>query len=250
MNISNIYTEVLTAINAVSKTEAAAFWHDYLYKHNATGNEIRNSSMFRGDIATILFALKADIEEELKKADSKKNGKTNFNAVKRFMKMCEKYGSEHKEYCCFAYEREGHYFATNAYCFYVSNSPDGLTFLPEGSEELYEDFGNNMYKNIVNFKTDGTTYEIPYTIAQLKAWKKAQGKNKKPFSIGYPLPKYGKQEQGYAAINVDYLIAAMEITGSNILLTNDKDHMAMENDRGDRVGIMVVYGKSPEFEKI
>jgi hypothetical protein len=51
-------------------------------------------------------------------------------------------------------------------------------------------------------------------------------------------------------VNIDYLIMAMEITGSDTLLTNDKYHMAMENADGDRVGMMCVRGTSPEFQKI
>ena len=43
---------------------------------------------------------------------------------------------------------------------------------------------------------------------------------------------------------------AMEITGSDTLLTDDKYYMAMENENGDRVGIMCVKGKSPDFQKI
>jgi hypothetical protein len=51
-------------------------------------------------------------------------------------------------------------------------------------------------------------------------------------------------------VNVDYLILAMEITGSDMLLTNDKQQMAMENENGDRVGMMCVRGTSPEFQVI
>ena len=51
-------------------------------------------------------------------------------------------------------------------------------------------------------------------------------------------------------MNIDYLILAMEITGSDTLLTDGKYHMAMENSDGDRVGMMCVRGMSPEFQKI
>lgn len=84
----------------------------------------------------------------------------------------------------------------------------------------------------------------------MKAWKKSNGKQKIPFSIGYALPPDRDGEQYYAAVSVDYLILAMEITGSDTLLTDDKYHMAMENSDGDRVGMMCIRGTSPEFQVI
>ena len=251
MTTSNIYVEVLNALSALEKTEAAEFWHDYLRKENRTGNEIRNTAIFKGDAATILYALKVDLEEDLRAEYAKKNGRKNYAAVKRFMKMCHDKYAQNKPSISVAHERNGRYFACTAFNFYISDSKDGLTFAPPERREEYENGIDSLYDNIANhFDTNGTAYKIPYTVAQLKAWKKTHGKQKIPFSIGYPLPRSRNGEQYYAAVNVDYLILAMEITGSDTLLTDDKSHMAMENENGDRVGMMCVQGKSPEFQVI
>lgn len=251
MTTANIYVEVLNALSALEKTEAAEFWHDYLRKENRTGNEIRNTSIFKGDVATILYALKVDLEEDLRAEYAKKNGRKNYSAVKRFMKMCHDKYAQNKPSLSVAHEREGRYFACTAYTFYISDSKDGLTFAPPERKEEYENGIDSLYDNIANqFDTNGTAYKIPYTVAQLKAWKKSNGKLKIPFSVGYALPPDRNGEQYYAAVNVDYLILAMEITGSDMLLTNDKQQMAMENENGDRVGMMCVRGTSPEFQVI
>lgn len=253
MTTEKIYTEILKAISALGKTDATEFWSNYLRKENCTSDAIRNSStIFAGDVATILYALKLDIEEDMRVEQAKKNGKKNYSAVKRFMKMCENKMSVVKPNFSVAHQREGKYFACNGEAFYMSSSPDGLTFAPEErKEEYYEKDIDNLYDNIAHhFDTNGTAYKIPYTVAQLKAWKKTNGKRRIPFSIGYALPTGRYGEQFYAAVNVDYLIMAMEITGSDTLLTDDKYYMAMENENGDRVGILCVKGKSPDFQEI
>ncbi|MDE7122040.1 MAG: hypothetical protein K2O42_07765, partial [Oscillospiraceae bacterium] len=175
----------------------------------------------------------------------------NYAAVKRFMKMCERKMHSTKPALSVAHERNGKFFACTAYNFYISNSPDGLTFAPKECKEEYETGIDSLYDNIANhFDTSGTAYKIPYTVTQLKAWKKSLGKKTQPFSIGYKLPVTRNGEQHYAAVNVDYLILAMEITGSDTLLTDDKYHMAMENENGDRVGILCINGTSPDFQEI
>lgn len=252
MTTEKIYAEILEVISALGKTDAAEFWANYLRKENCTGDTIRNTStIFAGDVATILYALKADLEEDMRAEQAKKNGKKNYSAVKRFMKMCEKEMSAGKPSFSVAHQREGKYFACNEVAFYMSSSPDDLTFAPEERKEEYEKGVDVLYDNISHhFDTNGTAYKIPYTVAQLKAWKKTHGKQRIPFSIGYALPVDRYEEQFYAAVNVDYLIMAMEITGSDTLLTDDKYHMAMENENGDRVGIMCVKGETPDFQKI
>lgn len=252
MVTEKIYAEILKAISALGKTDAADFWADYLRKENCTGDTIRNTfPIFVGDVATILYALKADLEEDMRVEQAKKNGKKNYSAVKRFMKMCEKEMSAGKPSFSVAHQREGKYFACTGATFYMSSSPDGLTFAPEECKEDYEKDVDVLYDTISHhFDTNGTAYKIPYTVAQLKAWKKTHGKQKIPFSIGYALPVGRYEEQSYAAVDVDYLIIAMEITGSDTLLTDDKYHMAMENENGDRVGILCVKGKLPDFQEI
>lgn len=252
MTTEKIYAEILEAISALGKTAAADFWANYLRKENCTGDIIRNNStIFAGDVATILYALKADLEEDMKAEQAKKSGKKNYSAVKRFMKMCEKKMSEVKLAFSVAHEREGKYFVCDGQAFYMSSSPDGLIFAPEERKEEYEKDVDSLYDNIsYHFDTNGTAYKVPYTVAQLKAWKKTHGKQRIPFSIGYALPAGRYGEKFYAAVNVDYLIMAMEITGSDTLLTDDKYHMAMENENYDRVGILCVKGESPDFQKI
>ena len=150
-----------------------------------------------------------------------------------------------------AHERDGRFFLCTPYVFYLSNHSEGLIFAPDDRKEELENDIDGLYDNIANhFDTNGTAYKIPYTIAQLKAWKKSNGRLKIPFSVGYALPLTQQGEQHYAAVNIDYLIMAMEITGSDTLLTDDRYHLAMENADGDRVGMMCVRGTSPEFQKI
>jgi hypothetical protein len=252
MVTEKIYAEILKAISALGKTDAAEFWSNYLRKENCTGDAIRNTStIFAGDVATILYALKSDLEEDMRAEQAKKSGKKNYSAVKRFMKMCEKEMSVVKPHFSVAHQRKGKYFACTGAAFYMSSSPDGLTFAPKERKEEYATDIDKLYYNIAyHFDTNGTAYKIPYTVAQLKAWKKTHGKQRIPFSIGYALPVGRYDEQSYAAVNVDYLIMAMEITDSDTLLTDDKYHMAMENENGDRVGMLCVKGKSPDFQKI
>ena len=249
MKTEIIYGEVLNALKSLGKTEVSEYWRDYLQKENCTGTELRNGSIFGGETATILYALKLDLEEQLRLEQARKNGRKNYSAVKRLMKMCRE-TPENKPFFSFAHEFDGRFFACNLHCFYVSDSRDGLVFASPEQEKVFELEAKKFYENTVKkFDTYGQTYEIPYTVAQLKAWKKSQGKPKKPFSIGYSLPIYGN-EQKYAAVDVDYLILAMEITGSNILQTNGEYKFAMENDSGDRFGMMCVNGTSPEFQVI
>ena len=249
MNATEVYSEVLNALESLGENEVSEYWKNYLQREHCTGAELRNSAIFGDDTATILYALKLDLEEQLRSEQARKNGRKNYYAVKRLMKICRK-NPENKPFFSFAHEIDGRFFACNSYCFYVSDSRDGLVFAPPEQEKDFAFSAKNFYYNtIVKFDTFGQTYEIPYTVAQLKAWKKSQGKPKKPFSIGYSLPIYGN-EQKYAAVDVDYLILAMEITGSNILQTNGEYKFAMENDSGDRFGMMCVYGTSPEFQVI
>ncbi len=251
MTTLKIYEDVLMALYALQNTEAAEYWHTYLKKENCTGSAVRKSSVYSNDAATILYALKLDLEEDLRTGQAKKNGRKNYSAVKRFMKMCQDKYSQNKPILSVAHERDGRYFACTPYMFYLSNCKEGLTFAPKEKKDEYENGIDNLYDNIANhFDTNGTAYKIPYTVAQLKAWKKTHGKQKIPFSIGYALPPDRDGEQYYAAVSVDYLILAMEITGSDTLLTDGKYHMAMENSDGDRVGIMCIRGTSPEFQVI
>ncbi len=251
MTKTEIYAEILTALSALGNTEAAEYWQKCLSKENRTGKSIRKSLIFSNDVATVLYALKADLETDMLAEQAKKTRRKNYSAVKRFMKMCYDMYAVNKPSLSVAHERDGRFFACTAYIFYLSKHSDGLTFAPEEKKDEYENGIDNLYDNIANhFDTNGTAYKIPYTIAQLKAWKKSNGKQKIPFSVGYALPLTKQGEQHYAAVNVDYLILAMEITGSDTLLTDDKYHMAMENPDGDRVGMMCVRGTSPEFQKI
>lgn len=240
MTIEKIYSEILRALKSLGKTDT-------------TGDSIRKSSMYTNDIATILYALKVDLEDDLRAEQSKKNGRKNYAAVKRFMKQCEK--SAYKPFLAVAHEREGYFFINDKFRFYITVNKDGLAFAPENSniESKFKDDIDRNYDIIKNFRTIGTSYKIPYSVAQLKAWKKSLDKSVKPvFSIGYKLPQQDIKDnkQCYAAINIDALITAMEITGSDVLLTDDKYRLAMENENGDRVGILCIAGTSPEFQKI
>ena len=251
MTKQEIYAEILTAISTLKDTKAAEYWQNYLSKENCTGKSVRKSVIFPEDTATILYALKLDLESDMHAEQAKLHGRKNYSAVKRFMTMCEKESQFFKPFFSVAHERNGQFFASTAYIFYLSNYPDGLIFAPENCPEESIQEIDRLYDNIANhFDTNGTAYKIPYTIAQLKAWRKSTKKQRIPFSLGYALPLTRNGEQHYAAINVDFLILAMEITGSDVLQTDDKYHLAMENSNGDRVGMMCICGTEPEFQKI
>lgn len=251
MTKQEIYTEVLTAISTLQGSKASEYWQNYLGKDNLTGKLIKKSVVFPDDVATVLYALKVDLERDLQAEQAKKHGRKNYSAVNRFMKICHDQCIFSKPALSVAHERDGRFFACTAYVFYLSKSPDGLEFAPQNRKEELEEDIDKIYDNIINrFDTNGTAYKIPYTISQLKAWRKMNHKCKIPFSIGYALPLTHDNEQHYCAVNVDYLILAMEITGSDTLLTDDQYHLAMENADGDRVGMMCVRGTSPEFQKI
>ena len=251
MTKQEIYAEILTAISLLKDTEAAEYWQKCAKTDNLTGKLIRKSILFPDDIATALYALKIDLERDMQTEQARKNGRKNYAAVSRFMKKCHDQYLFSKPALSVAHERDGHFFLCTPYVFYLSKHSEGLIFAPEDRKEELEKDIDGLYDNIANhFDTSGTAYKIPYTIPQLKAWKKSSGKLKIPFSVGYALPPTRQGEQHYAAININYLILAMEITGSDTLLTDDRYHLAMENADGDRVGIMCVHGTSPEFQKI
>ncbi len=251
MTKQEIYAEILTVISLLKDTKAAEYWQKCAKTDNLTGKLIRKSILFSDDAATTLYALKIDLERDMQAEQARKNGRKNYAAVSRFMKKCHDQYLFSKPALSVAHEREGRFFLCTPYVFYLSEHSEGLIFAPEDKKEELEKDIDGLYDNIANhFETNGTAYKIPYTIAQLKAWKKSNGRQKIPFSVGYALPLTKQGEQHYAAVNTDYLIMAMEITGSDTLLTDDKYHLAMENADGDRVGMMCVRGTSHEFQTI
>lgn len=250
MTTEKIYAQVLTALEALRTdgNSAVAFFDKCATRENLTPKAVENSACFGGDVGTVLYALKLGLEEDLRATQAKKNGKKNYSTVKRFMKSCE---NQSREFLRTAHKTsDGKFFCATAYCFYVSNSPDGLTFAPTEPDKIKED-AEKIYQNTIRaFITDGKTIEIPYTVAQLKAWKKQNPKK------AFPLGEYFRHSRymegcDYLGINVDYLISAMEITGANTIQTNiEKGFLAMENSDGDRVGMMAIYTNSPEMPKI
>lgn len=253
MTTEKIYAQVLKALEALRTdgNSAVALFDKISEKENLTAKSVENSSIFAGDAGTTLYALKLSLEEDLKEAQAKKNGKKNYAAVKRLMASCTKLAESYgKEFLKTAHKTsDGKFFCMSGYYFYLSNSSDGLTFAPFETDEVKEK-AEEMYGTIRNFETNGKTIEIPYTVAQLKAWKK-QSKQNIVFSLGeYRVNAY-TGEGSYIGINVDNLIMAMEITGSNIIQTNiEKGCLAMENSEGDRVGIMAVKTAIPKMPKI
>lgn len=252
MTTEKIYAQVLKALEALRAdgNSAVALFDKISEKENLTAKSVENSSIFAGDAGTTLYALKLSLEEDLKETQAKKNGKKNYAAVKRLMTSCTKLESYGREFFKTAHKTsDGKFFCMSGYYFYLSNSPDGLTFAPSETDEI-KSKAEEMYGTIRNFETNGKTIEIPYTAAQLKAWKK-QSKQNIVFSLGEYRANAYTGEGSYIGINVDYLIMAMEITGSNIIQTNiEKGRLAMENSEGDRVGIMAVRTAIPKMPKI
>ncbi|MDE6708346.1 MAG: hypothetical protein K2K06_09975 [Oscillospiraceae bacterium] len=173
-----------------------------------------------------------------------------LQAIQCFMKMCKAEMQNKFPEFSVAHERDGKYFACASRIFYISPSSDGLELVPNEQEE------NNsrvdwMYDTITNhFDTRGIAYKIPYTVAQLRALKK---KSKK-FFVGYRLSEISDEindeQQHYAIVDIDYLILAMEITGSDILLTDDLCRMVMKNEDGDCVGMICSVGKQEIFHQV
>lgn len=252
MTTEKIYAQVLKALEALRTdgNSAVALFDRISEKENLTAKSVENSSIFVGDVGTTLYALKLSLEEDLKETQAKKNGKKNYAAVKRLMTSCAKLAESHGgEFFKTAHKTsDGKFFCMSGYYFYLSNSPDGLTFAPSETDKI-KSKAEEMYGTIRNFDTNGKTIEIPYTVAQLKAWKK-QSKQNIVFSLGeYRANAYSAAS--YIGIDVDYLIMAMEITGSNIIQTNiEKGCLAMENSDGDKVGIMAAKTDIPRMPKI
>ena len=196
MTKTEIYAEVLTALSALENTEAAKYWQSCLSKENRTGKSIRKSVVFSNDVATVLYALKIDLERDMQAEQAKKTGRKNYSAVSRFMKKCHDRYLFSKPALSVAHERDGRFFLCTPYVFYLSKHSEGLIFAPEDRKEELEKDIDGLYDNIANhFDTNGTAYKIPYTIAQLKAWKKSNGRLKIPFSVGYALPLTQQGEQ-------------------------------------------------------
>lgn len=251
MTTEKIYSIILDAMGKLTGEDKDAIdcYNSLCKAENMTAENVRNTSIYSQTAGTALFALKLELEEEIRKEAAKKSGRKNFAAVKRYMKKVEK-DIRSKPALSVAHENDGKYWCTDGRSFYVSGNPDGLTFAPEGRVKEYSVSADNYWKIISDFYIDKKEikYEIPYTVAQIKAWKK--NSKDKPFSLGHELKLKVRGEIAYAGINADYLITAMEITGSNILYTDGNCHLAMFSDNGDMFGIMTVLGKSPVFQQI
>ncbi|MDE6707185.1 MAG: hypothetical protein K2K06_04005 [Oscillospiraceae bacterium] len=173
-----------------------------------------------------------------------------LQAIQCFMKMCKAEMQNKFPEFSVAHERDGKYFACASRIFYISPNPDGLELVPNEQEENRSRI-DWMYDTITNhFDTRGIAYKIPYTVAQLRALKK---KSKK-FFAGYRLSEISDEindeQQRYAIVDIDYIILAMEITGSDILLTDDLCRMVMKNEDGDCVGMICSVGKQEIFHQV
>lgn len=241
MTTEKIYSQILAILATMKEDEAVQYWDTMNSKQHLDGKILRSTNIFAGETGTLLYALKCDLEEDLQAKQAKKNGRKNLSAVKAFMKKARE--QDFKEVLQYAHEIDGKFFVMTPYQFYITEHKEGLIFAPAEKEEEWD--VSSLYKTICNFKTDGKTVEIPYTVAQLKAWKKAT--NSKKFALGYSVQSNGKIS--YVGINTDFLIQAMQITGSDVLLTNDKYNLAMESADGDIVGMCACREETENFKE-
>lgn len=241
MTTEKIYSQILAILATMKEDEVVQYWNTMNSKQHLDGNFLRSTNIFTDKTGTLLYALKCDLEEDLQAEQAKKNGRKNLSAVKAFMKKARE--QNFKEILQYAHEIDGKFFVMSPYQFYITEHKEGLIFAPAKKEEEWD--VSSLYKTICNFRTDGKTVEIPYTVAQLKAWKKAT--NSKNFALGYSV------RSNYVCVNTDFLIQAMQITGSGVLLTNNEYNLAMESADGDIVGMCACREKTEifkEFQKI
>lgn len=247
MTTEKIYSQVLAILATMKEDEAVQCWDTMNSKQHLDGKILRSTNIFAGETGTLLYALKCDLEEDLQAEQAKKNGRKNFTAVKAIVKEASKNEFrevlQYGEALQYAHEMpDGKFFIMTPYRFYVTAHKDGLIFAPAEKEKEWD--VDSYYKTICNLETNGKSIKIPYTVAQLKAWKKAT--NSKKFALGYSVQSNGKIS--YVGINTDFLIQAMQITGSDVLLTNDKYNLAMESADGDIVGMCACREETENFK--
>lgn len=255
MNTQKIYEnilEIMKALNGEDKEAVECFATlsktDYL-----TSDNVRNSSIFNGTAGSLLYALKLDIEEDMRNENAKSKNMKNLAAIKKYAKECNK-RNQMKPIWSYGWNTnyDNKYFMTDGYTFFVSNKPDGFILAPEKEYEnnhvQAEGFYNRSlldFINKVNCDDDKKVIEIPYTIAQLKAYKKSLGKNKIPFCLGTEW-KFGK----YAGINIDYLIMGMDICKTNTCIVSNEKIMFNNENTGEIFGVMAVLTNTSEFTRI
>lgn len=240
MTTEKIYSQILAILATMKEDEAVQYWDTMNSKQHLDGKFLRSTNIFTGETGTLLYALKCDLEEDLQAEQAKKNGRKNLSAVKAFMKKARE--QEFKEEIQYAHEIDGKFFVMTPYQFYITEHKEGLIFAPAEKEEEWN--VSSFYKTICNFKTDGKTIEIPYTVSQLKAWKKAT--KSEVFALGYSYQVCG--ETYYMCVKTDFLIQAMQITGSQTLLTDNNYNLAMENADGDRFGMCAIRRTTENFK--
>lgn len=93
-----------------------------------------------------------------------------------------------------------------------------------------------------------TEVTIPYTIKQIKEWYKENQKRKErlPFTLGKKINGY--KQSGWFGINPQFLIDAMETTGSNKISIPDRGASVVMQGKGYLWIIMSVLCKN-EYEK-
>lgn len=129
----------------------------------------------------------------------------------------------------------GFYYITDGFrCVRFAENINDLPVCTE-NEKTYNIPRQYSQANEVEYKA----LEIPYTIQQIKNWKKA---NKgKPFKLG------ATANRRWIGINPKYLIDAMETTGSNVLLIPKRGYVMLM--QGNEIDWLIMPIQLQGFER-
>ena len=137
----------------------------------------------------------------------------------------------------------GFYYVTDGYR--VVRFADKINDLPlfEDGEKTYN--CSRQYELVNEVEYDAL--EIPYTVEQIKAWRKENAKSKIPFKLGTFVRT--SLSSLWIGINPKFLIEAMETTGSNILFIPQKGKQLIMQGNGFDWIIMPVALQGYESDK-
>lgn len=184
-------------------------------------------------------AVLEDIRNELISDIQAAEAKKNVSAVKKYAKQCFTRNINIKPE--FAYTQaltDGRYITLDGYSMLITENSDGLTMKPDNvtgrsASDVYE---KSVPKKFAN------SYELP-ELGKIKSWvriNKTQNKRwREPFCFNKCL-----------AVDVNYLITGMSVTGSIELIYNDNCHIMCLKGNGNEFYIMPVQRKGGTLDTV
>lgn len=228
MTTEKILAMVNEAINLLDDEGKSAV---ELMRKNAIKSASNMSFMY--NTGAVLEGIRNELISDIQAAKAKKNGKSNvLSAIKKYAKQSFERNIGVKPAWAYTHTlNDGRYATSNGYTLLITENSDGLTLKPDSVDG--GSVVNTCEKNAL--ERFEHSYNIP-ELGKLKSWvkiNKAQDKKWcEPFRFNERF-----------AVNVDFLITGMTITGSAELLYNDERHVMCLKGNGNEFYIMPVQRK-------